>query len=55
MQSTVPLEALFVSGDLTQQDVDDNMVLMDDLGMQQVSEYDIGLPKKNELRLLKVT
>lgn len=41
MQSTVPLEALFVSGDLTQQDVDDNMVLMDDLGMQQGSQVSL--------------
>ncbi|PIK61619.1 hypothetical protein BSL78_01437 [Apostichopus japonicus] len=36
LQAAVQMEEVFISGDLTQQDVDDNMVLLDDLGIQQV-------------------
>ncbi|XP_071819348.1 AFG1-like ATPase [Apostichopus japonicus] len=35
LQAAVQMEEVFISGDLTQQDVDDNMVLLDDLGIQQ--------------------
>ncbi|KAJ8027154.1 AFG1-like ATPase [Holothuria leucospilota] len=41
LSAEVPAEELFVTGHLTQQDVEDNMVLMDDLNIQQGSDVSL--------------